>query len=251
MLFCNPDSSIWFPTVRYSPSTRLRLFCFPYAGGGISVFRTWEKYFPESVEVCPIQLPGRSARFLESPIVQFSSLIKAIIKKIRPFLDKPFAFFGHSLGGLIAYEISHQLRSNYSIEPTHLIISGCASPCCKTKRKVLSNLPDQELISELRKLNGTPDELLDSEEFMALSLPSLRADFALYESYQYSSRVPLECPLTVFGGMEDREVDWRQLELWKNETEGMFSLYQLPGDHFFLHKEEITVLRFILRNLGI
>lgn len=242
---------MWFPTVRYRPSTRFRIFCFPYAGGGSSVFRTWGKYFPESVEVCPIQLPGRSARFFESPIIQFSSLVKAIVKEVMPFLDKPFAFFGHSLGGLIAFEITHQLRSNYSIQTDHLIISGCAAPCCNPKRRALSNLPDQELISELRLLNGTPNELLDSEEFMALSLPSLRADFALYESYQYRPRVPLECPLTVFGGTEDREVDWWQLELWKNETEGMFSLYQLPGDHFFLHKEEITVLKFILKNLSI
>ncbi len=240
---------MWFPTVRCSSSTKLRLFCFPYAGGGAVVFSTWGKYFPESVQICPIQLPGRSVRYLESPIAQFSFLVKAIVKAIGSFLDKPFAFFGHSLGGLVAFEITHQLRSNYSIQPTHLIVSGCTAPRCKTERKVLSKLPDRELIRELFQLNGTPRELLENEELMALLLPSLRADFALYESYQYRHRVPLGCPLTVLGGAEDRGVDWRQLELWGVETEGMFSLHQFPGDHFFLHSEEHAVLMLILNKL--
>lgn len=203
------------------------------------------------MEVCPIQLPGRSVRFLESPFEQFSSLTETVIRQMTPLLDKPFAFFGHSLGGLIAFEIAHQLRSDYAIQPDHLIISGCAGPSCKARRNALSNLPDKELINELRQLNGTPDELLESEEFMALSLPVLRADFALYESYLHKSRMPLECPLTVLGGMEDREAAWWQLELWKNETAGMFSSYQLPGDHFFLHEQEATVLRLIRNKLSI
>lgn len=138
------DASIWFPTVRCSSSTKLRLFCFPYAGGGVAAFSTWGKYFPESVQICPIQLPGRSVRFLESSIVQLSFLIKAVVKAMSSFLDKPFAFFGHSLGALVAFEVTHQLRSNYSIQPSHLIVSGCVAPRYKTEREILSKLPDRD-----------------------------------------------------------------------------------------------------------
>lgn len=243
------DASMWFPAANCSSATKLRLFCFPYAGGSTAIFNTWGKYFPESVQICPVHLPGRGTRFLESPIAQFSLLINSIVKEIGTFLDKPFAFFGHSLGALVAFEITHQLRCNYSVQPAHLIVSGCTAPRCKTERKVLSKLPDRELLSALRQLNGTPHELLENEELMILLLPSLRADFALYESYQYQSRTPLACPLTVLGGALDREVDWQQLALWKMETTNTFSLHQLPGDHFFLHSDKSALLRLLLNQL--
>ncbi len=244
-----PDSSTWFPTIRCKSSARLRLFCFPYAGGNSAAFRSWPQYFPESVEICPVQLPGRGARFLESPIKKFPLLIDAIVNVIKPFLDEPFAFFGHSLGSLIAFEITHQLGSDFSLQPIHLIVSGCSAPSHITQRQILSKLSDRELVDELRQLNGTPSELLNNKELMAMVLPGLRADFALYESYRYKPRRPLECPLTVFGGTEDRTVDSTQLELWSEETKDLFSLYQLPGNHFFLHNEEATVLMLILQKL--
>lgn len=141
--------------VRCSSSTKLRLFCFPYAGGGAAAFSTWGKYFPESVQICPIQLPGRSVRFLESSIVQLSFLIKAVVKAMSSFLDKSFAFFGHSLGALVAFEVTHQLRSNYSIQPSHLIVSGCVAPRYKTERKILSKLPDRDRCITVAQWNAT------------------------------------------------------------------------------------------------
>ncbi len=244
------DFSAWFPTLSYRSKSTLRLFCLPYAGGSAMLFRTWTKYLPQEIEVCPIQLPGRGGRILEPSIKQFPSLINEISKAIIPYLDRCFVFFGHSLGSLIAFEVAHQLRYEHVMQPAHLIFSGCAAPCSITQKKTLSTLSDEEIIHELRQLNGTPNELLANKELMTLSLPSVRADFALYESYNHCVRKPFQCPVTVFGGAEDREVDLHQLESWNQETSGPFALYRLPGDHFFLHSEEQRLLKLILQRLN-
>ncbi len=197
----------------------------------------------------PVQLPGRSARFQEAPFEQFSPLVEAVATAITPYLDMSFAFFGHSLGGLVAFEITHRIRVEHLRLPVHLIVSGCTAPRLGIRRRVLSTQPEQELVKELRHLNGTPSALLENGELVALALPSLRADFALCESYRYTPRAPLECPITAFGGTEDREVDKQQLEPWGEETRSAFSLQLLPGDHFFLHSEETTLLALITEHL--
>lgn len=242
------DALSWFPDLHRRFKAKLRLFCFPYAGSGVAVFHNWAIHFPESIAVCPIQLPGRGARFLEPPIEQFPFLVKTIIDVIKPYLGTPFVFFGHSLGSLFAFEIAHQLRLEHLPSPVHFIASGCAAPSM-IKQRALSKLSDQELINELRLLNGTSNEILENEEFMALALPGLRADFALYESYNYKPRKPLEYPFTVFGGTEDHGIDREQLESWSQETRNLFSLHQLPGDHFFLHSEEGMLLKLIMQEL--
>lgn len=243
------SSSPWFPGACHRSTARLRLFCLPYAGGSASIFRTWAAHLPETVDVCPVQLPGRGARLQEAPFEQFSSLVGAVATAIAPYLDMPFAFFGHSLGGLVAFEIIHRIRVEHLRLPVHLIVSGCTAPRLGIRRRVLSTQPEQELVKELRYLNGTPSTLLENGEFLALTLPSLRADFALYESYRYTPRAPLECPITGFGGMQDREADRQQLEPWGEETRSEFSLHLLRGDHFFLHSAETTLLALITRHL--
>ncbi len=243
------DSLLWFPTVEPNSSALMRLFCFPYAGGSITVFRNWAKYLPSSIEICPIQLPGRGARFLEPSFQQITPLLSVICKKIEPFLDKPFAFFGHSLGGLIAYELAHRVRSKYSKQPIHLMVSACPAPGEINKHRSLCKLSDKDLITELRQLKGTPMDLLENEELMALTLPTLRADFSLYESYNYTFHESLECPVTVLGGMQDHVISTGKLERWYRETTGEFSFYHFSGDHFFLHSEEAAVLTLIQQKL--
>jgi len=206
--------------------------------------------FPETVDIYPVQLPGRGTRLDERPIHHFPTLIKAIVKEITPCLDIPFAFFGHSLGGLVAFEISRQLCEQHLPLPLHLFISGCASPTGQNSRRVLSTLPEHALIDELRRLNGTPEEILQNRELMVIMLPIIRADFSLFESYHYRFHLPLlECPVTVFGGSEDPDIALEQLITWKDETHGTFALYLLSGDHFFLHSAEAELLALIARQL--
>jgi medium-chain acyl-[acyl-carrier-protein] hydrolase len=133
----------------------IRLFCFPYAGGQASLFRTWSHELPPQVAVYRIQLPGRGLRFREALFTDLVSLIETLTPAIRPFLRSPFAFFGHSLGALTSFELICSLRKHYSLVPDYLFVSGCPAPPIRNAPSI-HHLPDAEFIEVLRKMNGIP-----------------------------------------------------------------------------------------------
>jgi medium-chain acyl-[acyl-carrier-protein] hydrolase len=197
---------------RHDSQFSLRLFCFPYAGGSAQLFSDWSKDLPETVEVCPIELPGHGTRLSEPPFTQLLPLVEAIATVIHPLLvHKPFAFFGHSLGALISFEISRLLVSEYGLCPSCLYVSGRAAPHLP-KSNPIHNLPEPLFLDQLRYLNGTPEEILQNTELMQLFVPTLRADFALNDTYTYTEAPPLKCPIAVFGGLQDLEYEYEQLE---------------------------------------
>ena len=226
----------WISFRRPGPEARLRLFCFPYAGAGALIFRTWSDGLPADVEVRPVQLPGRGTRLMERPFTQLSLLIEALAQALVPFLDKPFAFFGHSLGALVSFELARRIRRQYGLYPVRLFVSAGRAPQIAQRGRPIHTLPEKEFLAELRQLNGTPSELLDHEELMEIMLPILRADFAVYETYVYSTEPPLKCPISAFGGLQDHSLSNSDLEAWRDQTSGSFSLRMLPGDHFFLKR---------------
>jgi medium-chain acyl-[acyl-carrier-protein] hydrolase len=226
----------WIPFRKSDPKAQLRLFCFPYAGAGALIFHKWSDALPREVEVCPIQLPGRGARLTEPPFTKLSCLIEALVRALDPLLDKPFAFFGHSLGALIGFELAREIRRQYGVHPVRLFASAGSAPQIPHRTPPIHTLPDNEFLAELRRLNGTPRELLDHEELMEVMLPILRADFALYETYLYSTEPLLNCPISAFGGLLDRRVNESDLEAWRSQTSASFSLRMFPGDHFFLNE---------------
>ena len=226
----------WISFRKPDPNTQLRLFCFPYAGAGALIFRKWSDALPHEVEVCPIQLPGRGARLTEPPFTKLSCLIEALTGALAPLLDRPFALFGHSLGALIGFELAREIRRQYGVHPVRLFASAGSAPQIPHRTPPIHTLPDNEFLAELRRLNGTPRELLDHEELMEVMLPILRADFALYETYLYSTEPPLNCPISAFGGLLDRRVNESDLEAWRSQTSASFSLRMFPGDHFFLNE---------------
>jgi medium-chain acyl-[acyl-carrier-protein] hydrolase len=225
------------------------LFCFPYAGGGASIYQTWAEHLPDAVEVCPVQLPGRGARTKEKPLTDMVLLIEALAAALIPLLDKPYAFFGHSMGAVISFELARYLRSHQSPLPVHLFISGRVAPQITGTERTMSDLPEEEFIEELIRLNGTPREVLDNPELMSLMLPLLRADFLLCESYAYKVEPPLDCPITVFGGLQDVETGPEKLEGWSEQTTRGFVRRLLPGDHFFLHSQRADLLRALAQEL--
>lgn len=198
------------------------------------IFRTWSDALPADVEVCPVQLPGRGTRLMERPFTRLSPLVEALAQALAPLLDRPFAFFGHSLGALVSFELARQIRRQYGVHPVRLFVSAGQAPQIPHRVPPIHTLPDKEFLVELRRLNGTPSELLDHEELMDIMLPLLRADFALYETYVYSTEPPLDCPISAFGGLQDHRVSKSDLEAWRAQTSGPFSLQIFPGDHFFL-----------------
>jgi len=244
-----PALNSWITCRKQSPQTRLRLFCFPYAGGGVSIFRAWSDGLPADVEVCPVQLPGRGTRLMEPPFTRLSPLIQALAQALFPLLDKPFAFFGHSLGALVSFELARQLRRQFAVQPVRLFISADRAPQIPNRDPPVHRLPEGEFLVELRRLNGTPREVLEDEELRQIMLPLLRADFAVYETYGYSTEPPLNCPISAFGGLQDHRVSRGDLEAWRDQTSAAFSLRMFPGDHFFLNTTQPPLLGALSQEL--
>jgi medium-chain acyl-[acyl-carrier-protein] hydrolase len=177
------------------------------------------------------------------------SLVDAIEPSISASLDKPFAFFGHSMGATISFELIHKLRSERGLEPAHFFASGRQAPQIPETDPITFNLPRVEFIQELHRLEGTPHEILDHPELLELILPVLRADFELIQTYEYVARPRLKCPITALGGIADKEVGREQLDAWREQSSGPFRMRLFPGNHFFLQTEERSVLQTIAEQL--
>jgi medium-chain acyl-[acyl-carrier-protein] hydrolase len=234
------ESSSWI--VRTKSQPRLRLFCFPYAGGGASIFRLWSEKLPVEVEVCPIHLPGRENRMKEPLLTHLFPLVETLARALHPFMDIPFAFFGHSMGALLSFELARHLRNIHYPGPTQLFISAHRAPQLPDPASPLHDLPDSVLINTLYRLGGTPRAILQHTELMQILLPILRADLTLCETYIYTPEAPLDCPIAAFGGEYDSMVSKQELQAWSDQTGGSFTLYMLPGDHFFLHSQQNLLL---------
>lgn len=250
-------SSSWVKCFKPNPQAKLRLFCLPYAGGSAAIYRTWPDGLPGTVEVCAVELPGRGRQMKLPPIARLETLVSEIAQNLTPFLDKPFAIFGHSMGALISFELTHLLRSKYGLTPLHLFISARRAPQLLPTKPPIHNLPEAEFLEELRHLNGTPQAVLENEELMQLFLPVLRADFAVLETYVYTQKPPIDCPVTVFGGLQDREVSHSDLLGWQEQAMGYapleaiasFSLQMIDGDHFFIHSAQAVLLQSLGKKL--
>jgi medium-chain acyl-[acyl-carrier-protein] hydrolase len=165
-----------------------------------------------------------------------------MVPAIGPLLNQRFALFGHSLGSLVAFELACRLQNDYGCSLAHLFVSGHQAPQLPYSRPPIHALPETEFVHEIKLLNGTPHEVLEHPDLMKLLLPLLRRDFRLVETYQHSARPPLRCPITAFGGTQDREANVEELELWRANTVAPFRLTMFPGDHFFIHSAQDLVL---------
>ena len=238
-----------FKPLPSNPDANFRLFCFPYAGGNAQIFRSWSNHLSPKIEVCPAELPGHGRRRKETPFTDLNELVSAIVPIITPHLDKPFAFFGHSMGALIAFELTRTLRNQGQPLPTHLLVSGRRAPQLPEDDSPSYNLPDDELIKKLRWLQGTSSKVLDDPEMMQLMLPILRADFEVCETYQYTEQTPLPCPIVAFGGWRDPATRRGGLKGWREHTSANFTKKTFPGNHFFLHSAQTSLLKFLNQQL--
>lgn len=239
----------WVMCPKPNPQANLRLFCFPYAGGGALSFRTWPNGLPTTIEVCAVELPGRGTRMKLAPFTRHAPLVEALAQALLPSLNKPFALFGHSMGGLVSFELARLLRRKYDLLPVHLFVSGRRAPQVPDLDPPIHALPEPAFLDELRRYNGTPEAVLENKELMQLLLPILRADFAVLETYVYTTEPPLGCPITAFGGLQDCKVSCDHLEAWRNQTSASFSLQMLPGDHFFLNSAQALLLQSLTQHL--
>jgi medium-chain acyl-[acyl-carrier-protein] hydrolase len=242
-------SERWVVRPRNVPRARVRLFCFPYAGGGASAFNGWADQVPADVEICAIQLPGRETRINEEPFARLEPMIEAAAGAVVPYDDLPFAFFGHCLGALIAFELARRLGASVNSGLRHLFVAGCRAPQLPRVGRSIHTLPDSAFIERLRELKQTPEILLHNSELMSLYLPALRADFGVWETYVYADGEPLACPISAFGGMEDAKLTPDAVQPWRAQTRNAFVRRALPGNHFFLHSSRPLLLQLISDDL--
>jgi medium-chain acyl-[acyl-carrier-protein] hydrolase len=241
-------TSTWF-TVPRNEQAKIRLFCFPYAGGTNIIFRTWGKALGPSIAVCTAHLPGRERRLTEKPYTSAQSLVEAAAEAITPHLDLPFAFFGHSMGAVISFELARHLRRLNLPLPKHLFLSGRGAAQFGVMERLTYNLPVNEFAEELRRLNGTPREVLEHQELMELMIPLLRADFQVCQTYCYTEEPALDCPITAFGGLYDHEVTREMVGALREQTSSSFRLLMMPGDHFFVNSAQERILDILAQEL--
>jgi medium-chain acyl-[acyl-carrier-protein] hydrolase len=242
----SPLCDRWFPVWQRQPSPSLRLICFPYAGGQAGAFATWACDLGPTVEVRALQLPGRASRYGESPVVGVGALLDAIEPHMRWLAQAPYALFGHSLGGIVAFELARRLRRLGVHPPRHLFVSSACVPERIGEIDPLHQLPDGEFVAQLRDLGGTPEEVFAHPELMAIVLPSLRADFRVLERWKTPVEPPLSIPVTVLGGRADRRVPPAELWHWRRHAGGPFAVRLFDGDHFYLNPGRgalMTVIR--------
>lgn len=246
------DANPWIAYRKPRPGARLRLFCFPYAGGAASIYRTWADELPADVEVCPVQPPGREGRIRERPVTSTEEMVQAAAEGLAEELDRgPYALFGHSMGAVTAFELARRRRDAGGPEPVHLFASGRGAPTVVDLDEPIHDLPPERFRQRLRELNGTPVEVLEHPELMELVEPLLRADFRVVETYRYAPAAPLTCPITALGGLADDHVPAERIEPWREMTSGPYRQHMLPGDHFFLNgPARGDVLRIVARALA-
>ena len=236
-------ASHWVTYPKPNPQAQIRLFCFPYAGGGASVYRQWSALLPDNLELCPIQYPGREERLQETLYTDLSALVAALLPDLRPHLDKPFAFFGHSMGAVLAYEVARQLQQQGDPEPVHLLLSARAAPQITSKSVPMRFLDDQNFMTELHRLyDAVPEVIRQNTELQELFLPILRADVSLLETHEYIAGERLNCPISVFGGEQDRSVTAEALAAWSEQTKAAFSQQLFLGEHFYINDARETLI---------
>ncbi len=211
-----------------------RLFCFPFAGGSGSAYCRWFRSAPAGLHINAIEYPGHGARMAEDPVPSMPRLVTEIADRIEPLAAGRYAFFGHSMGGVVAHEVALELRARSGRLPAHLFVSGVGAPGGPVDHRSLADLSDADVLAELRSLGGTPPELLEHPELAAQAIRVLRADSAALAAHRPRPGAPLDVPITAFGGRSDDLVPAAALRGWARQTSRGCRIRFFPGDHFFL-----------------
>jgi surfactin synthase thioesterase subunit len=241
-----PSTNGWIAYRKSKPEAKINLFCFHHMGGAASLFRGWGDDLPEAIDVCPVQLPGREGRRREHPITDFDQLMDMMADSFGAYLDRPFAFFGHSMGAWIAFELAHAIRQKHGKAPEYLLAAAMPPP---SMNETLFNgvSMDESWLGHME----IPEALKKDDGFMAEWLNLFKADSTLFHSYRYSEKPPLDCPIIVLGGMQDALVSESELSQWRRHTASRFHMELLAGGHMFPVENKNKLLEIIKKQFSI
>ncbi|HEX8806365.1 MAG TPA: alpha/beta fold hydrolase [Candidatus Aquilonibacter sp.] len=220
---------------------RFRLFCIPYAGGWPSVFRPWTARLPADVELVAVRMPGRESRFAERPYTDWSTLTSDAAEALQPLLDVPFALFGHSFGGMLAYEIACVFNTRRTPNFEALIVSGCRCPRVQPEHRAPYDAPSDAFWTWLSEIDGTPAEVLANPQLREVIEPTLRADLKLADAWRGAADI-IDLPIVSFGGAQDRIVPRQQIDGWRNFSARTYRHVEFASGHFFIHSLEAEVV---------
>ncbi|MBC9726549.1 thioesterase II family protein [Streptomyces sp. TRM68367] len=243
-------SQRWFHRPEPRPEARIRLVCVPYAGAGAGVFRHWTTGLPTDVELVAVRLPGRENRVREQPYSDWPALVAAFSAALMEQVPPPYMLFGHSMGGMLAYEVASRGIDN---PPERVIVSGCRAPGAPRTLPAIHHLPDAQLAEALGGLAGTPPQVLANPELLALLMPMLRADLRLAETWPTRSQgltPPVPVPVTTFCGTDDDIAPEAAVTAWRPLAPRGFRSHRIPGGHFFLHDSADETVRLLCSELA-
>lgn len=240
--YSSDRSAAWFRVFSPRPGARRRLICFPYAGGGAGAFRGWADLLPSSIELVAVQYPGRQDRYGEDFISDLPTLADEIARAMPDLRDRPMAFFGHSLGATVAFEVALRLRPRFPTPLVQLFASARKAPAdCKPNGGRFLN--DEAMKAYARALRGGGPLL--NEELWEVTAPVLRSDLLMSERYRCLDGARLTCPITAIVGEQDATVTPVDARRWAAHTIGPFEAHVMPGGHFYLDEvpaELVTLL---------
>ncbi len=238
------DSARWIRRFAPADDAATRLVCLPHAGGSASFFVPYATALHPRTDVLAVQYPGRQDRWCDPLIDNMSDLADAATDALRPWLDRPFALFGHSMGASLAFEVAGRLTRDGSV-PTHLFASGRRAPSCHRDGEHIHLKSDDAIVAELAAISGTDPSVLAEPELLAMVLPGVRNDFRVAETYRSTGAPPLTCPITVLIGDEDPRVSFDEAQAWRAHTTGAFDVRIFPGGHFYLVDNRNGVLEVL------
>lgn len=231
-------------------SSAYNIFAFPFAGASAEFYAGWNNFFPKKITFLPIQLPGRSWRCEDPLIDNVKSMVKSIYLDLKKYLIKrPFAFFGHSMGALLAFELTRFLQKETTLLPDHLFLSGHQHPSNPRKYVNMHLLDNESLIKKMISFGGTSKEIFECSEMTQLLLPVIRSDFKLCETYKYYIDDPLNCSLEIFTGTDDEMVVFEYLKAWKAETSKECNFHEFSGNHFYLSRQKGKICEIIIKKV--
>lgn len=242
-------SNLWIIHDAQQDNRSVRLFCFPFAGGGASIFRDWPAAAPDFLQICRVQLPGRENRLAEPAFTELVPLITQLINELYPLMhNKRFAFFGHSMGGIVAFEVCRQLAELGEPLPEKVFLSATRPPHL-VDPKPIHHLEEQEFIRALQQRGGTPDEILTSPVFREIFAPTLRHDLAIAESWYAIDLPALPVPLVIFNGCQDSIVKAGSADTWCRYSSIEPQIVTFDGGHFFIHSHAQEVRQAVFSRL--